>query len=51
MRSPDEIKAEIADPERKAAKRRNKPGFNANVIEIDARLAQLRDELGEAGNG
>ena len=46
MRSPDEIKAEIAELERWRKKRENKPGFAANVAEIDARLTECRAEFG-----
>lgn len=50
MRSADDIKAEIANLERVRAKRAGKPGFSANVAEIDARLADLNAELA-AANG
>lgn len=47
MRSPDDIKAEIAELERWRKKRFGKPGFAANIAEIDTRLAECRAELGE----
>ena len=42
------IQADIAALEAKVKPRRGKPGFSANVNEIDARLAELRAELAEA---
>jgi hypothetical protein len=47
MRSPEEIKAEIAELERLKKKRENKPGFSANVAEIDKRLEAARAELAD----
>lgn len=49
-REPETIKAEIADLERIAQKRRGKPGYATNVREIEARLASCRTEL-EQANG
>jgi len=47
-REPETIKAEIADLERIAGKRRGKPGYAANVAEIEARLEACRAELDDA---
>jgi hypothetical protein len=44
-REPEEIKAEIADLQRRLQKRRGKPGFAANVKDIEARLAELDAEM------
>ena len=47
MRTPEEIRAEIAELERLKKKRENKPGFSANVEEIKQRLEAARAELDE----
>lgn len=44
-RAPDDIKAEIAELERWRKKRASRPGYAANVAEIDARLAACKEEL------
>lgn len=46
-RSPDIIKAEIAELQKLAQKRRGKPGFSANVAEIEERIADAQAELAE----
>jgi hypothetical protein len=47
MRPPEEIRAEIAELERKLKKRESRPGFTANIEAINARLAEIRAELGD----
>lgn len=41
----EELRAELAELERIVAKRRGKPGFSANVEDIDRRIAELKAEL------
>lgn len=47
MRTREIIEAEIRELERLASKRRGKPGFSANVEEIDERIADAKAELAE----
>lgn len=47
MRTREDIKAEIAELERLKKKRENKPGFSANVEEIERRLEAARAELAD----
>jgi hypothetical protein len=47
MRTAEEIRAEIAELERKLKKREGRPGFTANIEAINARLAEIRAELGD----
>lgn len=49
-RDPETIRAEIKELERLAQKRRNKPGFGANVAEIEERITDAKAELAEGGN-
>ena len=46
-RDPDVIRSEIKELERLAQKRRGKPGFSANVAEIEERIADAQAELAE----
>ena len=39
--------AQLADLRRKHAKRKDEPGFAANVAELEQRIAQLEAELAE----
>lgn len=41
------LQAERTELKRKADKRRNMPGFVANVAELDARVAEIDAELAE----
>lgn len=45
MRDKAVIEAGIANLERLLAKRREKPGYKENALEIEARLGELRSEL------
>ena len=40
------LEAELADLQRKAAKRRDEPGFAQNVRDIDSRVAEIGALLG-----
>ena len=44
--TPEAMRAELAELERIVAKRRGKPGFSANVEDIDRRIAELKAGLG-----
>lgn len=44
-----ELKAERADLARKAGKRRDMPGYAANVAEIDRRIAEIDALLNQEG--
>lgn len=45
----EELRAELEQRERELAKRRNKPGFSANVLDLEARIAALRAEIETRG--
>ena len=47
MAKTEEIRARIKELERLLQKRRNKPGFSANVADIEDHLAAARAELSE----
>lgn len=40
-----ELEAKLAEFKRKADKRRNEPGFAANVAELDSWIAEIEAEL------
>lgn len=37
----ERLQAELTDLQRKASKRRNEPGFAANVAQMDVRIAEI----------
>lgn len=49
-RTREVIEAEIAELQRLAQKRRGKPGFSANVAEIEERIVDAQAELAEASD-
>lgn len=44
-----QLEAELATLRRKAEARRSQPGFAANVIEVDQRVAEIEAALAEGG--